>query len=192
MAADAEKIVRANAPAVQQPVIEMPSEKLATREVDGALAFLRNEADASIAELDEKKLVRRIDWLIMPMLFGVYVLQYIDKSLSMSLAAPSMHPMLYYRDLRIKLTLFIVNYANVMGISKDTHMTAAQFSYLATFFYVTFAVFQPVHAYLMQKFPTAQYLGVNVALWGVTLAGMLCSSLTHAWMYVGSLTLVEL
>lgn len=82
MTTDEEKIVRANAPAIQQPVIEMPSEKLATREVDGALAFLRDEADASVAELDEKKLLRRIDWLIMPMLFGVYVLQYVDKSLS--------------------------------------------------------------------------------------------------------------
>jgi cyanate permease len=61
-----------------------------------------------------------------------------------------------------------------MGLSSDTKMTAADFSYLATFFYVTFAVFQPVHAYLMQKFPTAQYLAVNVVLWGVTLAGTLC------------------
>ncbi|KAI1626348.1 major facilitator superfamily domain-containing protein [Exophiala viscosa] len=171
MAADAEKIVGANAPAVRQPVIEMPSEKLATREVDGALAFLRNEADASIAELDEKKLVRRIDWLIMPMLFGVYVLQYIDKSLSMFTTAASVHPCCIPRMRPVNhADSFAVNYANVMGISKDTHMTAAQFSYLATFFYVTFAVFQPVHAYLMQKFPTAQYLGVNVALWGLTLA----------------------
>jgi hypothetical protein len=58
-----------------------------------------------------------------------------------------------------------------MGLSKDTNMSPADFSYLATFFYVTFAVFQPVHAYLMQKFPTAKYLAVNVILWGIMLAG---------------------
>ena len=92
MAADAEKIVRANAPAVQQPVIEMPTE-----EVDGALAFLRTAADASIVEVDEKKLVRRIDWLIMTLLFGVYVLQYTDKSLSMFAPCPSVTPFLSYR-----------------------------------------------------------------------------------------------
>ncbi|OAG39523.1 hypothetical protein AYO21_06167 [Fonsecaea monophora] len=142
MATDVEKIGRANPTVIDDPVVT--KEKLALDQVDGALAFLRNEADASIAELDEKKLLRRIDRLIMPMLFGVYVLQYIDKSL--------------------------INYANVMGLSKDTHMSPADFSYLATFFYVTFAVFQPVHAYLMQKFPTAKYLAVNVVLWGVTLA----------------------
>jgi hypothetical protein len=64
-----------------------------------------------------------------------------------------------------------VNYANVMGLTTDTGMTAADFSYLATFFYVTFAVFQPAHAYLMQRFPTAKYLAVNVMLWGVMVAG---------------------
>ncbi|OAP57655.1 hypothetical protein AYL99_08393 [Fonsecaea erecta] len=142
MATDVEKIGHVN-PIIEEPEFDA-KEKLALDQVDGALAFLRNEADASIAEINEKKLVRRIDFLIMPMLFGVYILQYIDKSL--------------------------INYANVMGLSKDTHMSAADFSYLATFFYVTFAVFQPVHAYLMQKFPTAKYLAVNVCLWGVALA----------------------
>lgn len=55
-------------------------------------------------------------------------------------------------------------------------MSPADFSYLATFFYVTFAVFQPVHAYLMQKFPTAKYLAVNVVLWGIMLAGKMVGS----------------
>ncbi|EXJ64983.1 hypothetical protein A1O7_01322 [Cladophialophora yegresii CBS 114405] len=142
MSKDVETIAHATRP-VEPPILET-NEKLAIHEVDGALAFLRNEVDASIADLDEKELVRRIDFRIMPLLFGVYVLQYIDKSL--------------------------INYANVMGLSKDTNMSAADFSYLATFFYVTFAVFQPVHAYLMQKFPTAKYLAVNVVLWGVILA----------------------
>lgn len=60
-----------------------------------------------------------------------------------------------------------------MGLTTDTDLTAADFSYLATFFYVTFAVFQPAHAYLMQRFPTAKYLAVNLMLWGVMIAGKL-------------------
>lgn len=59
-----------------------------------------------------------------------------------------------------------------MGLTKDTRMTAADFSYLATFFYVTFAAFQPAHAYLIQRFPTAKYLAINVMLWGVMVAGI--------------------
>lgn len=86
MSKDVETIGHATRP-VEQPVLEV-NEKLAVREVDGALAFLRNEADASITELDEKKLLRRIDCRILPILFGVYVLQYIDKSLSTLIGEP--------------------------------------------------------------------------------------------------------
>ncbi|RFU34509.1 hypothetical protein B7463_g1801, partial [Scytalidium lignicola] len=147
MVSDPEKIEH-SVGAVNAPAESVADEKLAaTRDFDGAFAFLRNEADESIVDVDEKKLVRKIDWLVMPILFGIYVLQYIDKSL--------------------------INYANVMGLTKDTGMTAADFSYLATFFYVAFAVFQPAHAYLMQRFPTAKYLAVNIILWGVMLAGLI-------------------
>jgi hypothetical protein len=69
MSKDVEAIAHATRP-VEQHSLET-NEKLAIHEVDGALAFLRNEADASITELDEKKLLRRIDFRIMPMLFGV-------------------------------------------------------------------------------------------------------------------------
>jgi hypothetical protein len=84
MSTDAEKIEH-HANAVNAPVEWMAgtSEKLVAREVDGALAFLRDQPSAEIAELDERKLIRKIDWLVMPILFGIYVLQYIDKSLSM-------------------------------------------------------------------------------------------------------------
>lgn len=68
-----------NAPVESLAVIDQKHE---TGNVDGALAFLRNEADTNVVDLDEKKLVSKIDWLVMPLLFGVYVLQYIDKSLS--------------------------------------------------------------------------------------------------------------
>lgn len=47
-------------------------------------------------------------------------------------------------------------------------MDAAQFSYLATFFYVTYACFQPVHAVLVQKFPVAKYMGTMIICWGLT------------------------
>lgn len=47
-------------------------------------------------------------------------------------------------------------------------MSAAQYSYLATFFYVSYSLFQPVHAVLVQKFPVGKYMGVQIILWGIT------------------------
>lgn len=52
----------------------------ATGKADAALEFLRDIA--VITEVDEKALVRNIDWMIMPLVWGAYNLQYLDKVLS--------------------------------------------------------------------------------------------------------------
>jgi len=73
-------------------------------------------------------------------MFACYILQYLDKTL--------------------------INYANVMGLQEDTNTSAKQFSYLALAFYVSYCVFEIPQGYLMQRFPTAKYLGLQVILWG--------------------------
>lgn len=50
--------------------------------VDDALRFLKSEGpNGDFSDIDVKRLVRKIDWFIMPILFGVYFLQFTDKSL---------------------------------------------------------------------------------------------------------------
>ena len=49
---------------------------------DEALRFLK--AQHAVGELtaeEEKKLVRKIDWMIMPLMWACYCLQYLDKTL---------------------------------------------------------------------------------------------------------------
>ena len=86
MTADPAKIEHgigiAKAPAIDNESIHEGKQELALKEVDGALAFLRSEDEVVASPEDEKKLVRKVDFLIMPLLFGVYVLQFVDKSLS--------------------------------------------------------------------------------------------------------------
>lgn len=45
-------------------------------------SFMQTESDGQVLEVNEKQLLRKIGWMIMPMMFGVYVFQYMDKSLS--------------------------------------------------------------------------------------------------------------
>ncbi|USW48981.1 Putative major facilitator superfamily, MFS transporter superfamily [Septoria linicola] len=112
------------------------------RNTDAALDFLRNEGNVRNMTMDdERRLVRKIDWMIMPLMWTCYCLQYLDKTL--------------------------INYANVMGLEEDTGMTKDQFSNLALIFYVSYLAFEFPHAYGMQKLPTARYLGCMVILWGV-------------------------
>ncbi len=50
---------------------------------DEALGFLEQHADTSdLPEVDDKKLMRCVDWMIMPLMFACYYLQYTDKTLS--------------------------------------------------------------------------------------------------------------
>lgn len=48
-----------------------------------------------------------------------------------------------------------------MGLFEDTNIDTDQFSYLALAFYVTYLVFEIPTGYLMQRLPTAKYLGAN-------------------------------
>jgi hypothetical protein len=54
--------------------------KLTFKEADAALQFLRAE-EGEVIEVDGKKLLRRIDVMVMPLMFGAYLSQYFDKSL---------------------------------------------------------------------------------------------------------------
>ncbi|KAK8108515.1 hypothetical protein PG984_014316 [Apiospora sp. TS-2023a] len=113
-------------------------------DADAALEFMNHESAGTITEVDEKKLVRKIDWRIVPLMWACYNLQYLDKTL--------------------------VNYANVMGLQEDTGITGDQFSQLALVFYVTYLALEFPTGYLMQRLPTAKYLGANVMLWGAMVA----------------------
>ncbi|OTB02239.1 hypothetical protein M426DRAFT_199882 [Hypoxylon sp. CI-4A] len=109
-------------------------------DVDAALEYLNHENTTVLTEINEKALVRKIDWTIVPIMWACYNLQYLDKTL--------------------------INYANVMGLKEDTGITGNQFSLLATIFYVTYLAFEFPTGFLMQRLPTAKYLGANVILWG--------------------------
>lgn len=63
---------------------------------------------------NEKRLIRIIDWRILPLLFTVYFLQFMDK--------------------------IVLNYANVMGIQKDLGMTGNDFSWAGTAFFIGYGL----------------------------------------------------
>ncbi|KAJ5689846.1 hypothetical protein N7462_004238 [Penicillium macrosclerotiorum] len=96
---------------------------------------------------DDKRLLRKIDWHILPIMFLTYFLQMIDK--------------------------ISINYANVMGLQSDLGMSGNDFSWLATAFFIAYAVAEIPQGTLLQRFPVSKVLGVNVFCWGVILC---CSS----------------
>lgn len=81
-------------------------EKPPLQGADKALEFLRSEAiEGDVEQIDEKRLVRKIDFMIMPLMFCCYLLQYLDKSL--------------------------LNYAAVMGIRQDAKLDTEEYGTLS-------------------------------------------------------------
>lgn len=94
--------------------------------------------DYTLGELeDDKALVRKIDWQILPLMFMTYFLQFLDK-VALNVWQPwtlSATPRLcfYVSDCCLQ-------YANVMGLQKDLKMKGDDFSWLATAFFIAYAV----------------------------------------------------
>ncbi|OTA56014.1 major facilitator superfamily transporter [Hypoxylon sp. EC38] len=143
----------------EQPVRAKSSSEEPVKKSDLTSAYQspRAGADAALQLLQEtgnlqqtldpevnRRLVRRIDKHIMPLICIIYFLQYIDKT--------------------------AISYASVTGIKESTGLEGNQFNWVASIFFFGQLAFEFPTIRLLQLFPLAKYTSVNVTLWGATLA----------------------
>ncbi|PSN59379.1 MFS transporter [Corynespora cassiicola Philippines] len=93
-----------------------------------------------------RRLLRKIDLHIMPLICIVYFLQYIDKT--------------------------AISYASVTGILESTNLHGNQFNWVASIFFFGQLAFEFPTIRLIQLFPLAKYVAVNVTIWGAVLASL--------------------
>ncbi|EIE89441.1 hypothetical protein RO3G_14152 [Rhizopus delemar RA 99-880] len=131
---------------------QSPALELETTYNDKNWQYSRNREDifsvaADLKELDyseeEKALVRKIDFLILPIICTLDFLQFFDKS--------------------------TINYAALMTFKQDLNLVGSQFSLLGSIFYLGYFLFQLPNNYLLQRVPVGKYIGILVVLWGVVL-----------------------
>lgn len=99
-----------------------------------------------VSEADNKRILRRIDLAILPIMLGVYFLQQLDKS--------------------------TLSYASVSGLIADAHLGGQDYSWLGSIVYIAQLVMQPVVAYFLVKLPTGKFAACMVLCWGVVLSCM--------------------
>ncbi|KAI3321565.1 allantoate permease [Xylariaceae sp. AK1471] len=99
---------------------------------------VRSEVDATEAEV--KKVVRKIDYRVVPILFVIYFLQYLDKN--------------------------AINFANAYGLQEGTHLHGQDFSWLGSIFYFGYLAGQFPSGYLMQRLPVGRVVSATVVIWG--------------------------
>lgn len=96
-------------------------------------------ADASL----NKAIVRKVDLVLLPLLAGTYMLQYIDKS--------------------------ALAYSAVFDLLPSTKMTSEQYSWLASIFYFAYLVAEYPWTFLAQKTRMAKVVSGNIISWGAML-----------------------
>ncbi|CAG8088823.1 unnamed protein product [Penicillium olsonii] len=115
--------------------------------------------------MDDRRLLRKIDWHLLPIMFLTYFLQMIDK-ISINVCRNVIR---IYNG----LTTDSLKYANVMGLQDDLKMAGNDFSWLATAFFIAYAVAEIPQGTLLQRYSVTKVLGFNILCWGIILC---CSS----------------
>lgn len=134
--------------AIHQEVASQPTTEWKTSQPDDgdtALAFIQSAHTSEIVYTkdEEKRLVRKIDLMILPYLAVCYAFFYIDKT--------------------------TLSYAAIFGIREDLDLTGDRYSWLSSIFYFGFLVWAFPTNFLMQKLPIGRYLGANIFMWGIFL-----------------------
>ncbi|KAI0480887.1 MFS general substrate transporter [Xylariaceae sp. FL0804] len=141
--AEDEKSDVAAAPAAVSAPVPVPDEKsLAhSRDLDDTYELYRGQ-DARDLDPDEaRRVLRKIDRHVLPLLMGTYCLQFLDKS--------------------------AIGYASVFGLQDGTHLRGQQYSWLTSIFYIAYMLAQPVAGILLQKLPVGKFIGVTSIAWGI-------------------------
>ena len=95
---------------------------------------------------DNKRILRKVDLVILPVIIGIYILQFLDKA---TLAS-----------------------ASVFGIIKDAHLVGNQYSWLGGIVYLAQLILQPTVAYLLVKLPIGKFTATMALCWGSVLCLM--------------------
>ncbi|KAH8906325.1 major facilitator superfamily transporter allantoate [Coniochaeta sp. PMI_546] len=114
-----------------------------SNDADEALKIIQAGETILLTPQDEKRLLRKIDLHILPMLCLVYGLNYLDKT--------------------------SISYASIMGFKDDTHLKGQEYSWVASMFYFGYLAFEWPTNRLLQRLPLAKWSAFNVIMWGLVL-----------------------
>ncbi|KIK64287.1 hypothetical protein GYMLUDRAFT_410740 [Collybiopsis luxurians FD-317 M1] len=116
--------------------------KVTVSEVDTA-AQLAADAAGSLDPAEALRIRRKIDKHILPMMCLLYLVQFCDKS--------------------------TLGYAAILGMNQDAHLTADQYNWLGTIFYLSYLAFEYPQNLALQRFPVGKWMSINIFVWSIAL-----------------------
>ncbi|KAI9695441.1 MAG: hypothetical protein M1820_008626 [Bogoriella megaspora] len=94
----------------------------------------------------EKKLLRKLDWTLIPWLTLLYLVAFLDRT--------------------------NIGNANVDGLSEDLHLSDTQYAATLSLFFVSYSLFEPLTNILLKRYRPKVFLTVTMTLWGVVMTLM--------------------
>ncbi|ODM16178.1 hypothetical protein SI65_08177 [Aspergillus cristatus] len=91
-------------------------------------------------EEEAKRVLRKIDCRVVPILFLIYLIQYLDKN--------------------------SLNFASVYGLKTATKLEGQDYSWLGSIFYIGYLVAQWPAGYALQRLPIGKFLSITTFIWG--------------------------
>ncbi|KAK8061980.1 MFS general substrate transporter [Apiospora phragmitis] len=119
------------------------SDSANSKELDEAYAVYAAHGDLDASEAELKKVLRKVDYRIVPILFTTYLLQYLDKN--------------------------SINFASAFGLKQGTHLAANEYQWLGSIFYFGYLVSNFPSGYLLQRFPIGKLVSLTTIAWGIIL-----------------------
>ncbi|KAL6704877.1 hypothetical protein ACN47E_007560 [Coniothyrium glycines] len=115
---------------------------------DKAAELLASNERIVVTSEENRRVLRKIDLVILPILLSVYFLQSLDKT--------------------------TLSYASVFGLIEDANLdpNSQQYSWLGSIVYIAQLVMQPIVAVLLVKLRMGKFMGIMVFTWGCILCGM--------------------
>ncbi|KAH8204003.1 hypothetical protein TruAng_001814 [Truncatella angustata] len=109
-----------------------------------AAEFLAQHGEVAFDYEEERRVLRRIDMRILPLILGAYFFQQLDKS--------------------------ALSYTSIFGLTNDANLKGNEYSWLGSILYVAQLIFQPLAALLLVKFPYGKVIGIAIIGWGCSAA----------------------
>ncbi len=144
---------------IENEVVDSKLEKFKTLEKENGEVIIYNGHPIDLVDKDEamkyfddtveldaetdRKLLRKIDLYVCPLLCILYCCQFMDKTTT--------------------------SYASIMGLRTDLKMVGDQYSWTGSAFYLGYLFFEFPASMCLQRFPVVKTLGAFIIIWGVIL-----------------------
>ncbi|KAL2193705.1 major facilitator superfamily domain-containing protein [Corynascus similis CBS 632.67] len=108
------------------------------------------DPDAHLSEAEkaevERRLLWRLDWILMPWLCLLYLLAFLDRT--------------------------NIGNAKIAGLNEDLGLTTSSYNATLTIFFVSYAVFEPLSNILLKRLRPSIYIPIIMIFWGASMLGM--------------------